>query len=334
MDFSNYLFRASQSYYLMVGNIGLSPSQKVELEGYLARKIGALEGGNDENGKPYKKLTTNMEQKVIELLEIKKNKELPKTMKTELRKIYRAERFKRNFSFTNKYVQKGIQQEEDGVTVYQDFRNKVRKIRTYFKTGVGTKIRLNNEWFTGEPDLVDTNDFKNCKEGFDIKCAWELDTFPFDEDELVLQYQSQNQVYMNLTGAGKWTTATVLVNTTEHLLNNEKLKWYYAIQMHNDAEWTDEKREQMETVYKDKCIELEVKLIFDYDKFVSDNPGHLLEISKKEWFANGYDIPLVNRVIEKVVFKDEDFINKLKERVIVSRKYLQKLWDDDHKKVA
>jgi hypothetical protein len=67
---------------------------------------------------------------------------------------------------------------------------------------------------------------------------------------------------------------------------------------------------------------LEIRLIFDYDKFIKDNPGHQMEISRKEWHENNYDIPLKNRVVEHVSFYDQFKIDNLKERIKISREYL------------
>ena len=118
MDFSKYRFRASQSHLLMVGTIGLTDKEEDELKKLVDRKMDAVMGDA-------KSLTPLMEEKLKFLREKKKNKELPKTMRNELRKIWRAEKHKRNFLFTNKYVQKGIQQEDEAITMYMLFRNQI-----------------------------------------------------------------------------------------------------------------------------------------------------------------------------------------------------------------
>ena len=68
--------------------------------------------------------------------------------------------------------------------------------------------------------------------------------------------------------------------------------------------------------------ELEIQLIFDYDRFVERNPFHNMEIKKEEWV---YDIPLKDRVVEKVSYYNQDTIEKIKERIEISRKYLKYL---------
>jgi len=319
IDWSNYKFRASQCSKLLTG--------KIERISDLEPRIKELEYERDNlvnsNGRKVK-WTKTKENELISLIENVKTplfKRLPKTLTSELRKIHRSETFSRNFSFTNKYVQKGIDQEEDAITLYQNYRNKVLGINTFF---INNKKRLENDWISGEADLTDTNDFESCNEGFDTKASWELSTFPYKEDDLDYQYQIQNQCYMWLGNCNKWTTAYCLVNNTEHLLNNEKQKWYYALGLHKTEGKSDEELIKLQEIESEKYKELEVRLIFDYEKFVGENE-HIMEVTKKEWFENNYDIPLENRVIEKVTIRNEDIIEKLKSRIMISREYLKYL---------
>jgi hypothetical protein len=316
VDFSKYQFRASQCHKLMTGTIGLSNNQRAERDGYLQRKIEHAEG----NAKP---LTAIMEQKLIDLNIIDKEKTLPKTMISELRTIHRAETYNRNFTFTNKYVQKGIQQEDEAITNYFIYRNE-KGLRTMFRKN---ELRLKNEWFSGEPDLGEEGiEITKWKEGWDTKCSWDLSTFPFPDDELDSNYISQNQVYMNLTGAEKWTTVYVLVNGTEHQINNEKMKWFYSF---NQPETDSEDYQK----YLQKCKEVERMMIFDYDRFMKIFPYHDMVHTKEDWFETvnpstglkGFDIPLEERVIEKTVQYSPEYIIELKERITIARQYLNSL---------
>tara|TARA_R110000787_G_scaffold229259_7_gene336837 strand:+ start:4216 stop:5196 length:981 start_codon:yes stop_codon:yes gene_type:complete len=316
IDWSEYKFRASQCHKLLTGKIESSDT-------FLAR-INDLEHERDTltNANGNKVKWTDNKQIELSGLVKKVNtplfERLPKTLTSELRQIHRAETHGRNFSFTNKYVQKGIAQEEEAITVYQDYRTHVSGIRTLF---INNKKRLFNEWVSGEADLTDTNDFANCNEGFDTKCSWELETFPFKGDELNPAYECQNQVYMWLSKTNKWTTASILVNTTEQLLHLEKQKWFFAMGMHTNDK-TDEEQEKADLAYEEKAKELEVRFIFDYDKFTNRNPGHLMDHSRKEWMDNGYDLELKDKVIEKISLRNNPFIDNLKERIEISRKYL------------
>lgn len=313
MDFSKYTFRASQAYKLMTGNIGLSDKEKSELSGLLNRKMKASLGENDEKGKPVKELTQNMVTRVEELTKKKKEKTLPQTMISELRKIHRMETYKRNFPFTNKYVQKGIQQEEEAITNYQIYLMD-KGIKTLFTKNVE---RFYNSWLNGEPDLITKH---KITEGWDTKASWDLSTFPFPSDELNPQYEAQNQCYMDLTGAEKWTTVYCLVNSTEHQLNNEKMKWFYSFNQPDEENNPEQYHKMIE-----KQKEVERMMVFDWDRFQAQFPYHNFEHTEEEWKDSGYDIPLEERIMEKVSIYNPEFIADLQERIKIARNYLNSL---------
>ena len=148
-------------------------------------------------------------------------------------------------------------------------------------------------------------------------------TFPFEEDKLIDAYECQNQVYMDLTGADEWITASCLVNASEHMVNNEKLKWLYALQNKNGNPDNEEHPNYDE--YLQKCREIEIMMIFDYDRFIELYPYHDMVIPRKDWFSKNYDIPLADKVIEKTSFYNHDKINELKKRITIAREYLNNL---------
>lgn len=308
MDFSEYKFRASLSSKLVVGTIGVTPEQETEIKLLEnERDTGINANGNKIKWTPTKK------DKLEKLIYNKENPSLPKTMETELRKIFRSMKYNRKFLFTNKYTKKGISQEEESFTTYQEWLKEVKDIKTFLKNN---KDQLADDFFTGETDSH--KDFHNLfGYGFDIKTSWSLETFPFKEDDLDKDYEWQNLVYMHLTGIKKWKTVHVLVNATESALHNEKMKYFYAYDM--------DKSDRNEEKYNEVCQDLEKLHIVDYNKFVFYYPGHDLVTSKDEWFGNDLDIPLKDRVVEKTVLYDESKINFLKERVVIARKYLSNL---------
>lgn len=313
IDFKKYEFRCSQLSKIG-GKLYSSSSLDSEINDLLEEKTTL----KSKTGRSVK--WTESKQEKLDSKIYKKNNStilndffVPKTMQTELRKIYRMEKYRRNFPFTNQYVQKGIQQEEEGITLLQTYRNLIGEKTLFTKN----KERIKNGWVSGEPDLglfgVPINQWK---EGWDIKCSWSLESFPFKDDNLLQGYEDQNLGYMWLTGAEKWTTSYVLVNCSEHQLNNEKMKWFYACEMPadaNDKYWDD---------YQEKCKEVEKMMIYDYERFVKHNPHHDLVISKEEWFGEGYDIPIEERVLEKTSYMDDKKITFYKERILFCREYL------------
>lgn len=319
-DFSNYKFRCSQLSLIMGGTIGITEEQEKEI--VLLKN--ERDTGINANGNKCK--WTDAKKAKLEKLEAEKaNPSLPKTMESELKKIYRAEKYNRNFVFTNKFVQKGIAQEDEAITLYMNYRNAIGK-RTMFTKN---EVRLNNEWISGEPDLnpIEVN---GKKIGFDTKCSYELKTFPFPDDPLDSGYDWQNQGYIFLTGADRWKTVYCLVNCTEDGLHKEKLKWFYALKTKSGT--PDEPDHKHFYEYQKKCKEVERMMIFDYDRFVEQN-AHFMEYSKEEWHGNDLDIPMENRVQEFLTERDEQKIEMIKERVEIGRKYLMQLQKMDEEKL-
>lgn len=311
IDWGKYRFRASQMHKLMVGT--LLPTTEMENE------ISALQLERDTltnaNGRKVKwtqskQETLDAKKRKLEQVDSFDGLMLPKTLSSELRKIHRAVTYGRDFEVSTKYTVKGVRQEEEAITNYQTYLNAIGR-RTLFTKNTE---RLTNEWASGEPDLWKKGD----KIGFDTKCSWELETFPFKDDDLDPQYEAQNQTYMWLTGADEWITAYCLVNLHEHGLNNEKLKVYYAL------ECPDEEHKYYSEYIK-KCKKLERRLIFDYDRFVDAFPYHQILHTREEWMDNGYDIPLEERIIEKKSIRSDEFQENLKERIKIAREYLKNL---------
>lgn len=318
-NFEDYKFRCSQLYKINTGHIGLTNVQESRIKELENEK----ETGINVNGNRIK--WTASKQEELEKLLYKQGlplfEMLPATMKTELRAIHRAEKYSRNFPFTNKYVQKGLAQEEEAITTYDLYMKSLGHNILLMKNGT----RLWNEDFQGEPDLrpfiFPYGEFKGLKCGVDTKCSWDLSTFPYPEDPLVEQYECQNQGYMDLEGADMWITCYVLTNGTEKHIHDEKMKWFYALSTQREGT-PDRPDHPFYNEYIKKCKEVERMMIFSWDRFVEINPYHMLEHSREEWMAGGYDIPLEDRVIEKISLRDEYKLSYLKERVKIAREYL------------
>lgn len=314
MTFDNHLFRASQSHHLAVGNIGVTIEQEKEIEELLNEQA----TGINKNGNKIK-WTDNKDKRLKKLIYEKENPSIPKSMQSELRKIYRSTIYNRKFMFSNKYTQKGITHEEESFSTYQKWLKEVKGINFLL---LNNKERINGEFFTGETD-VNQHFYSKFNWGFDIKTSWSLETFPFKEDELDSCYKWQNHVYMGLIKEVQdieleyWKTAYVLVNSSENILHNAKMSAFYNLDMHQS--------ERNEEEYMQKCKDLEKLHIVDYDRFVFLYPGHDLVIKRKEWFDNNYDIPLKDRVVEKRVDFNQSKIDFITNRAKIGREYLNKM---------
>lgn len=218
------------------------------------------------------------------------------TCKRELIKIVRSIQFNREFSNNNKYTEKGIQQEEDGITLYSRVTKRIYKKNSQ---------RYENEYFSGEFDLI------NSDETVDIKCSYSLNTFPHPlTDAPDDSYIYQGLGYMDLTGRRRHIIAYCLVNALSHQVTREKEKLYYnmgcpdIISKHHPR-------------YIKECRAIEQNMIFDYDQFMRDNPNYDLECDKAE-----IDIPMEDRIVEFVIQWDEIKMAAIKSRIDECRNYM------------
>lgn len=229
--------------------------------------------------------------------------ELGKTAKTYLTELYLELKYNRKKEFGSKYIDKGIEQEEAGITLYnlEKCKGKILKKNTE---------RICNEYLTGEPDGYIGESLIGCSEGFDIKNSWSLHTFPMFEEKLNKDYYWQAMGYMALTNAPVWKVVFTLCNCSAEQVNDEKQRvWYKLGQPSDDHPNFSALIEQYQLI--------ERNMIFDLAQFKKDFPGYDLET--KDW---RYDIPRCERVKEFTVERDESAIQSIYNQVIKSRKYM------------
>jgi hypothetical protein len=141
----------------------------------------------------------------------RKKGELSKTAQTYCKTWLKEQLSGTKKEFTNKYVKKGIEEEEIAIEYLQNNS----KLGLLFK---------NEKWFsddfkTGTPDIT--------LPLIDIKSSWDFFTFPLFETEIPNKdYDWQLQGYMDLTGEDSATLAYILVNTPEYIVEKEI---YFAI---------------------------------------------------------------------------------------------------------
>lgn len=155
-------------------------------------------------------------------------------------------------------------------------------------------IELSNDFITGTPDTFIGNDIYNANTIIDIKSSWSIFTF-FDskEDKTNKQYYWQLQGYMWLTGAQNAKLVYCLINTPEQLIIDEKrrLSWKMGL--------------------------------IDYD--INEE---YIEASKLIDQNNNYDdIPLNEKIHEIIIERNEDDIEKLKNKIITVNEYLKTKYD-------
>lgn len=142
--------------------------------------------------------------------------ELSKTAKTHLKSVYIQEKYGRQKDVVTKQMQKGIEVEEDSITLL----SRVQKKMLY-----KNEERLYNDYITGLPDIFEGESITKATSITDIKSSYDLFTFMANVGEpLDSNYYYQLQGYMALSGATKAYIAYCLVNTPDHIINGEKYR--------------------------------------------------------------------------------------------------------------
>jgi hypothetical protein len=141
---------------------------------------------------------------------------------------------------TNKYVLKGIEQEQDSI----DLLNLVR-----VENWVKNDKRVENEWISGCCDII--TEFSI----IDIKSSWSLDTFPATTYELndLSQYEWQGRAYMWLYDMPTFELCYVMVSTHPELLSQ-----YDPYDIHEVDHIDPAKRITSITFERDKELEIQM----------------------------------------------------------------------------
>lgn len=131
--------------------------------------------------------------------------DLSATAKTVIEKMAIENRFNTPISFTNKYIKKGIECEQDSIDLFN---------MVFFKALVKNSERKSNEFITGECDLIDGDLI------IDIKTSWDIKTFAMQRIDPTI-YEWQLRGYMWLYDKPRACTVHCLVNTPLHLCKHD-----------------------------------------------------------------------------------------------------------------
>lgn len=154
----------------------------------------------------------------------------------------------------------------------------------YFKN----EQQIENQYFKGHPDLFIGDDIYHATEVNDIKSSWELDTFtPKLIEGIDKTYEAQLNVYYDLTGASNGNLVYCLVSAPESIVLSEKRRLLYSMDVVTEES----------PAYVKAAKELEKMMIFD-------------------------DIPPDERIIKINVPKNEELIEKMKNKVPKLREWL------------
>lgn len=239
MNFDKYLFRASSLGRLMsegkeksnLDKYNDSVSSLEKLKAEYAEMPKTLKDGLTPAKSAIAKLE-KIKEKDLEVRELEKIKDeiiLSDGAKTFLMDVYIQETTGRKIDISNKYIEKGLGQEENSITLYSKIKKK------FFKKN---ETHLKNLFIKGTPDVFEGNSIHECEVVTDIKSSWDVYTFyrTFTA-KLNPIYFWQLIAYMWLTNAKKGTLAYCLVDTPEPLIQTELNRlWYKLGQPNWDSE--------------------------------------------------------------------------------------------------
>ena len=211
----------------------------------------------------------------------KESGKLSLTCQKELIKIYNREVYGRVKDITTKQMEKGILAEDDSIKLFSQVEGK-----WYFKN----EESLENEWFTGHPDIFLGESIHNADEVNDIKTSFELDTFmPKLIETPDKGYEAQLNVYYDLCNCPSGRLGYCLVDAPLSIIESEKRKLLY--QMNVISEESPE--------YIKAAEELERLMVFSND------------------------IDYRERVIKIPIPRNDELIQKMKDKVPILRNWLQ-----------
>lgn len=137
-----------------------------------------------------------------------KSERLSETTKTYLKELVIEKEFGIRKEISSRYLDKGLDVEDKSIELVEDVYN--------FAFMSKNTDRFNNEYITGEPDVITTDLI------IDVKSSWDGTTFPwFDEKLSNKDYYWQMQGYMMLTGKQNALLAYCLVDTPEDIVLDE-----------------------------------------------------------------------------------------------------------------
>ena len=267
-DFSKHLFRPHAIFNLMGGiPKPLTERQLETLEAYQL-KIDTGKGLTDKQYIDYGSLLSKKNAKPI----------LSPGAVKYLKELFKELTFQRTKELKSKYLDKGLAVEHLSIEMLNEvFGYDFEK----------NSERFENDWFSGEPDII------NNDEVIDIKSSWDFTTFPMMDEEIENQnYFYQLQAYMDLLGLDKARLIYVLVDTPMQIIQNEKYKVSSELGL--------------------LTTELQYDLPDDLD----------LEIERNLTYE---DIPKEARIKIFEVQKDEETLKNIKTMITLARQYLVEL---------
>jgi len=269
----------------------------------------ALKDLNEKKNAKTGSITEKQQEHLDELIEKRDKKpELTKGVKMTCVKIFGEWYYERRRRTKSKYLKKGIEVEEDSITLLSLVDSKM-----YLKN----EGRHTNKYFTGEHDISDKKKVEDSSIILDAKSCWDMETFQKSKfDDLVEpRYKGQLNIYQNIhPHIEKLELAYCLVNSPLIFIMDEisKLNWEFGV---------NEETLNIPEKYIKECINVERNHIFDMGLFKHRYKGY---DSKHDEFGIKWehDIPEDERVKKFNIDIDKDYQAKAEERVVMCRDFI------------
>lgn len=179
----------------------------------------------------------------------------------------------------SKYTLKGKMVEEESIMMLSRIDS-----AQYTKN----ETRFTNQYLTGEPDIIVEKDGVP-SHIIDIKSSYDFATLLSNVgSSLNPLYRYQVQGYMALTGAQTAEIAYVLVNMPPEILNSEKKRLFYALNVATESA-----------------------------------PEYIREVSRLENNMTFDEVPIQQRVLRFSLTRDNDLIERMYKRIDACRKWLE-----------
>ena len=205
------------------------------------------------------------------------------TAKKELIKIYNLVVYDWDEDVYTPAMEKGTLVQPESIAMYSKVEGKLF---------TENAEQLENEFFKGMPDVFDGKTVKTSKQVDDMKNSWSLKTFsPKFIEPVTLSHRAQLNVYYDLSGAEGGNIVHTLISMPESMFKSEcdRLLWKMANKGEIATEYAPEYIEAVEQLKKQH--------LFDH-------------IDERE------------RVFKQPVPKDEELIQKMKDKVPILRQWL------------
>ena len=206
-----------------------------------------------------------------------KGEKLSKTAKTYIEKVFKENELGYIESISSRFLDKGIRMEDYAIQMAAEVLN--------WDFVYKNTERFYNEYITGEPDILTENLLA------DIKCSWNLGTFPLFDTELTNKmYFWQMQSYMWLTGHQEAELVYVLANTPQDIVEDEVRREHWKLHLIDED---DDVRQAVELSHNFDHIPMELRV----KRFIVKRDDEAIEqIKEKINFASDYYVTLKNQI--------------------------------------